>query len=80
MIAILKGIKYGSLEDVLNVVLIDMASNNLENGIQIHEEMLKLDLAVWKPGNDSGYNSSHLNYERMPGGIAESEQGETRAH
>ena len=67
MIAVKRGVKCGPSGDMLCVVLIDTATNNLEDGIQIHSEMLKLGLAEWKDGNDSGYNSSPLNRRKMPG-------------
>ena len=58
MIAIRKGIKQGPIGDIICLVLIDTATNNLENGIQIHQEMHRLGLAEWKAGSDSGYTSS----------------------
>ena len=57
MIAIGKGIKSGPAGDVMLVVLIDTVTNNLENGIQMHQEMHRLNLADW---NDSGYSSSPI--------------------
>ena len=71
MIAMLQGIKSSPFGEVLNVVLIDTATNDFENGIQIHKEMVRLGLAQWKSGNDSGYSSSPLKQERMPGRVAE---------
>ena len=67
MIAVKRGVKCVPSGDMLGVVLIDTATNNLENGLQIHKEMLKLGLAEWKDGNDSGYNSSPLNHRKMSG-------------
>jgi hypothetical protein len=57
MIAIKKGSKPGSSGDIPCIILVDTTTNNLENGIQIHQEMLRLGLAEWKEGSDSGYNS-----------------------
>ena len=49
--------KSGPAGDVMLVVLIDTVTNNLENGIQMHQEMHRLNLADW---NDSGYSSSPI--------------------
>ena len=61
MIGIRKGIKQGPTGDIVCLVLIDTATNDLKNGIQIHQEMLRLGLAEWRAGNDSGYTSSPTN-------------------
>ena len=65
MIAIKKGIRPGPSGDILCLVLIDTATNNFDNGIQIHQEMLRLGLAEWKAGNDSGYTTSSPANERL---------------
>ena len=72
MIAIQKGIKSVPAGDRLKVVLIDTAFNRQESRIKIHQEMIKLGLAIWKSENDSsGYSSSSLNHEKIPLRITE---------
>ena len=63
MIAFKKGSKLGPCGNVPCILLVDTTSNDLENGIQIHEEMLRHGLAEWKCGSDSGYDSIPTNHK-----------------
>jgi len=65
MIAIKKGIRSTPSGDIQCLVLIDTATNDFENGIQIHQEMLRLGLAEWKAANDSGYTTSSPANEKL---------------
>ena len=65
MIAIKKGIRSTPSGDIPCLVLIDTATNDFENGIQIHQEMLRLGLAEWKAANDSGYTTSSPANEKL---------------
>ena len=66
IIAVQKGIRHGPIGDCLSVLLIKESKNKQETGIQIHEEMMHLKLADWKPeGNDEGYSSSPFVPERV---------------
>ena len=67
MIAIKKGSKLGASGNVPCILLVDTTTNDLENGIQIHEEMLRLGLAEWKDGSDSGYDSIPTNRKTKEG-------------
>ena len=65
MIAIKKGVKSSPSGDIQCLILIDTATNNFVNGIQIHQEMLRLGLAEWKASNDSGYTTSSPANEKL---------------
>ena len=67
MIAIKKGSKCGASGDIPCIILVDTTTNKLENGIQIHQEMLRLSLAEWKGESDSGYNSIPANRKTEEG-------------
>ena len=67
MLAIKKESKRGPSGDIPCIILVDTTTNNLENGIQIHQEMLRLSLAEWKGEGDSGYNSIPANRKTEEG-------------